>query len=87
MSSDPSVDRHDDVDRRHDNHGLPDVLAHRLKVLAALIVDDPFQRDEPVVNPVELEEDGQEEGGGCVDEDRVDRAGEGRGVLEQGEVD
>jgi len=75
-------ERDDNVHRGDTDDGLPGVST---PVLAGL--GDPPERDEPVVQPVKLEQDGKQKGGWRVDEYRVHWSGKGGRVLEQGEVD
>ena len=75
-------ERDDDIDRSDTNYRLPSV---RAPVFASL--SHPAHGDEPVMKPVELEQDGEEEGGWRMNEDGVHGSFEGLRVFEQGEVD
>jgi hypothetical protein len=52
-----------------------------------LVLDDPSERNETVVQPVELKEDDEEESHWCVDEKGIHWPLERRWVREKGQVD
>lgn len=88
MSAETRVESDDNVDSGDQAHSLPSVLAHCLVMFTSSgIVNDPVESDETIMDPVDLEQDSQEEGGRCVDEQRIERSMERRWELEEGNMD
>jgi hypothetical protein len=82
LPREPLPDRHNDINRPNRAHSLPSPLAPPV-----LVLDHPAEGDEPVVQPVELEQGREEEDHGRVDEERVHWAFEGKRVESEGGVD
>jgi hypothetical protein len=82
VSSHPFPDCHDEI------HGTdrPDCLPSPLAPLR-LVLDDPAEGDETTVKPVELEEDDRQKDNWGVDEQRINRVAQRRGIGQERDLD
>lgn len=82
ITPDTLVNRRNHIHPQHKAHRLPGVPIPVVPVL-----HNPVERDETIMDPVELKQDGEEHDDGGVDEKGIERAFERDGVFEEGDFD
>lgn len=82
LSSETGIQSDYHIDSSDKNYRFPSVSSYRFVVFTSSgIMDNPIERDESIMDPVELKEDSKQHGDWRMDEYGVEWSVEGRWVL------